>query len=293
MVLLTVGKILHNLGLLDKTQLLLQRGLELYESHCDPDSKEIAYALCELARLYTSLQRFSAAESFYKQALEIYEDSSMEYSDQVMNVLDALKRIYRETKRHQLQDGVSTRLLNLRDEKNRSKPTAHSLLKHRLQLLQQTLENLDDSYVPSITDIQSLNEWAVIHAAFGDDNLAERYLYVALNSSEEVLGEDHPQTLVILKNVVTLYVQTNKLSDAITVQGRIVELKEKGNRDGNDISLAAAVNNLAVFHSLLGEYANALPFYDRAIEIYSQHYGTDHSRVQGTIANRNLAAENL
>ena len=48
-------------------------------------------------------------------------------------------------------------------------PQAHSLLKHRLQLLQQTLENLDDSYVPSITDIQSLNEWAVIHAAFGDD----------------------------------------------------------------------------------------------------------------------------
>ena len=43
---------------LSQTQLLLQRGLELYESHCDPDGKEIAYALCELARLYTSLQRF-------------------------------------------------------------------------------------------------------------------------------------------------------------------------------------------------------------------------------------------
>ena len=32
---------------------------------------------------------------------------------------------------------------------------------------------------------------------------------------------------------------------------RIVELKEKENGDDNDISLAAAVNNLAVFHSLL------------------------------------------
>lgn len=93
----------------------MQRALELYESHCEPDSEKVANALCELAQLYTMMKKyrykphpqatptihahitcqltlnddlyfFSAAECFYDQALEIYVHLYDECSDQSIEV---------------------------------------------------------------------------------------------------------------------------------------------------------------------------------------------------------------
>lgn len=43
-----------------------------------------------------------------------------------------------------------------------------------------------------------------------DYSIAEEYLFTALQSSEHVLGEHHSVTLLLLKNLTTLYIQMNK-----------------------------------------------------------------------------------
>ena len=41
-------------------------------------------------------------------------------------------------------------------------------------------------------------------------SIAEDYLFTALNSSEEILGNDHNITQIIIKNLITLYQQSEK-----------------------------------------------------------------------------------
>ncbi len=79
----TVGRILKNMGLLKEVteptkqsqrflvyqihvqaQLLLQRNLELYESHSDPDSSDVANAMCDLASLYLADNRYRYKPSY-------------------------------------------------------------------------------------------------------------------------------------------------------------------------------------------------------------------------------------
>lgn len=55
-----------------QTQLLLQRALELYESHCDPDSVEVANALCELAHLYTLMKKYRYCRQWYHVSIRYY-----------------------------------------------------------------------------------------------------------------------------------------------------------------------------------------------------------------------------
>ena len=44
----------------------------------------------------------------------------------------------------------------------------------------------------------------------------EEYLVEALKHCEEVLGEDHDQTVVSLRNLSNLYKQTNRFGDVVT-----------------------------------------------------------------------------
>ena len=95
--------------------------------------------------------------------------------------------------------------------------------------LEEKLSLLDESYTPTLSDIQALNEWAVILACFGNKkqdiflptighnfvciytcSVADQHLFTALQSSENILGEDHPMTMIILNNLVTLYTKTEK-----------------------------------------------------------------------------------
>lgn len=77
-------------------------------------------------------------------------------------------------------------------------------------------------------------------------------------------------------------------------------------------SVAAALNNLAVLHCLMvttpthtlqhtsgapfytqGNYADAVPLYDKALKVYKDTYGSDHPIVTETIRNRRLAVDSI
>ncbi|XP_019851854.1 PREDICTED: nephrocystin-3-like [Amphimedon queenslandica] len=288
----TAGKILCNLGLGLHAQPLLQHSLELYESNADPDSVQVGNVMFELASLYTETERFSSAESFYKQALEVFENSCGENSREVLKVLSSLLVLYEEMKRPDLLDTVTPHLYSVKEKNNLLKSNALSLLMKRADELESILTDFDESDVPTQSDILAMNEWCLLHATFGDKKVAEKYLLDNLQQSEDVLGDGHPVTMMLLKNMVTFYQQLKNFNDAIPLQCHIIELRER--QCGVDsTSVAAAHNNLAVFYCCTNDYLTAIHHYNVALEIYTKLYGSGHSLVQDTAANRDLAAMQL
>lgn len=71
---------------------------------------------------------------------------------------------------------------------------------------------------------------------------------------------------------------------------KLIELKEKENGPDH-VSVAEAVNNLAVIYCLKHSYDCALPLYDRALKIYKENLGLNHPTFLITVKNRQLAMD--
>lgn len=95
----------------------------------------------------------------------------------------------------------------------------------RADELEALLTAFEESIVPTQSDILAMNEWCLLHATFGDKKqakrkgsikhlfllrVAEKYMLDNLRQAEEVLGENHSVTMMLLKNMVTFYQRSKK-----------------------------------------------------------------------------------
>jgi len=76
------------------------------------------------------------------------------------------------------------------------------------------------------------------------------------------------------------------------LQKQLIELKEKENGP-NHLSVAKAINNLAVIYCMQSAYDKAVPLYDRALKIYEENLSADHPTVLSAMNNRQLALDLL
>ncbi len=68
----------------------------------------------------------------------------------------------------------------------------------------------------------------------------------------------------------------------------LAALKEAEEFGEQDPRLATSLNNLAVLYDAQGHYAQAEPFYQRAITIYEKALGPEHPDVAATLENYTL-----
>jgi tetratricopeptide (TPR) repeat protein len=131
----------------------------------------------------------------------------------------------------------------------------------------------------------------IVHLIASISSVAEENFFNALQNSEHVLGKQHRVTQIIQKNLIVLYQTNEKFEEAIPLQKHIIELKQH-EHGSLHTSVAAGINNLAVFYCFLEDYQAAEFYYDKAIDIYQKIYGCDHPLVLDTKANKDLANAN-
>lgn len=74
----------------------MQRALEVRETALDPDHPIVAHSLHQLASLHAHWNKFSTAETLFKQALEIYQNAFSSEHVMVAKELDALAILYQK-----------------------------------------------------------------------------------------------------------------------------------------------------------------------------------------------------
>ena len=104
---------------------------------------------------------------------------------------------------------------------------------------------------------------------------------------EKVLGPDHPQVAIGLKNLGVLYDEQGKYAQAEPLYKRSVAIVEKVLGPEHP-DVAQGLNNLAVFYDEQGKYAQAEPLYQRSLAIREKGLGPEHPDVAQSL--NNLAA---
>jgi tetratricopeptide (TPR) repeat protein len=120
-----------------------------------------------------------------------------------------------------------------------------------------------------------VNNLALLLDSKGDYGAAEPLFRRALESSERVLGPDHPNTVGSVNNLAALLHSKGAYGEAEPLHRKALESSERVLGPDHPYTLTSLNNLAALLHSK-GAYGEAEPFFQRALESYERVLGPDH-----------------
>jgi tetratricopeptide (TPR) repeat protein len=106
----------------------------------------------------------------------------------------------------------------------------------------------------------------------------------ALDRSERVLGEEHPDTLTSVNNLAECMRALGDAAGALPLHRRALNSRERVLGKEHPDTLTS-VNNLALCMGALGDAAGALPLHRRALDSSERVLGKEHPQTLGSVNN--------
>jgi tetratricopeptide (TPR) repeat protein len=106
---------------------------------------------------------------------------------------------------------------------------------------------------------------------------------MCLETAEQRLGANHPDTASSLNNLAYLYSSIGNYPAALPLSERALQIWEQ--LGANHPDTATSLNNLAYLYSSMGNYPAALPLYERALQIREQQLGANHPDTATSLNN--------
>ena len=126
----------------------------------------------------------------------------------------------------------------------------------------------------------SFNNLGKIYDIMGNSDEAMAYLMQALAIREEILGKHSPDVAASYSCIAAAHSRTGDLHEALANYRNALAIHEI--LHGGDLETAALLNNIAMAHCDKEEYKESLPYFERAIQIYGDVVGENHSHTQVT-----------
>ena len=118
----------------------------------------------------------------------------------------------------------------------------------------------------------------------GDYHQASPWYEQCLSTTQNRLGEDHPDVAGSLNSLALLYRVQGRCEKAEPLYLRALELRQRLLGE-NHLDVAGSLNNLAELYRFQGCYTEAEPLYLQALELYQRYLGENHPDVATTLHN--------
>ncbi|MEM7350777.1 MAG: serine/threonine-protein kinase [Acidobacteriota bacterium] len=301
LLMLTMGRVYRQLGLLDPAAPLLEDALTVHRSlGAAPGAEVIAGAryLDELASLYHDRGEYERAEPLYRDALASLEQALGSEHPLVAISLNNLAFLYFAQGRDEAAEPLLLRTLEIQEKvlgpddprlaaslnnlgnlyRSRAEHDRAEQLLRRAIELQEGLPASDDDHNLAF----SLNNLGLIYTQRGAVERAEPLFSRALEIQDTVLGAKHPRVAKTLNNLAEVYSQIGAYARAEPLYERALEIQQEALGAAHP-DVAITLSNLADLYSARGEAERALPLYERALAIQEETLGSDHPEVAVTL----------
>ncbi|OQR98904.1 hypothetical protein ACHHYP_07618 [Achlya hypogyna] len=104
--------------------------------------------------------------------------------------------------------------------------------------------------------LRTMNSMAVVQTKLGNYTDAVRWYVAGLNGYREAKGADHPDTVTVMANLVTLYKDEGQFERARELAADVVATRERLLGRNHDRTLAALLK-LAIVYRCMGDYTTA------------------------------------
>jgi tetratricopeptide (TPR) repeat protein len=236
-----LASLYSNLGRYKEAEMLYRRSLEIKEELQGPAHPGTAFTLNNLGMLYYTQHRYAEAEPLLRRAFEIREKALGPEHPDTAGTLSNLALIYSVHDQLQEAEGLQRRALDIFEKAFGSKHPDTTITTRLLaeiltdqgryveaeDLFQRAL-GIDNQVRPNHPQTASdLRALARFYQKQQKYRLAEPLLRRALNIREITLGATHPDTIVTLEHLSSLYRSWGRVREANKYQQRVKERKKR------------------------------------------------------------------
>jgi tetratricopeptide (TPR) repeat protein len=273
---------------------LYKRALAIKEKALGKDHPDVARTLDGLATVSADQGKYADAEGFFKRALAIYEKARGASPSAVANTLGNLAAVYEKQGRYADAEGLYKRSLAIRE---RAFGADHPDVAHTLYNLAVVYEkqgkyvDAEGLYKRAMVIYQKANHPGLGDALWGLASLedkqgkhaeAEQLYRRVLAMKEQSLGQDHPDTALILSILATELGDQGKYAEAEKIHRRALAILEQ-TLGHNHPSVADALTRLAILYRQQEKYAESEELHQRALAIREQALGPNHKDVADSL----------
>lgn len=286
---------------------ILERVLAIREKVLEPDHRDTATSLNNLADMLRHLGLYEAARPLYQRSLTIYEKVLGSDHLDTATSMNNLAELLGDLGNYQAARPMYERSLTIRENVlGPDHPHTAMSLNNLAELLQSLgeYEAARPLYVRSLAILEqvlgpghhdtatTLNNYAELLRKLGEYDVARLMYERSLIIREKVLGPNHPDTAMSLNNLALLLRRLGEYQAALLIFERSLAICEK--LLGHDHPhTAISLNNLAQLLQNLGEYEVARPLCERSLAIFEKVLGQDHPNFASSLTNLADLLQNL
>ena len=230
-----------------------------------PDSQQIyAKIYCNLGCSFEYLDRWDEAQDFLNKSLQASIESYGKYHKETATSYSNLGLLYQ----HMNQDSLA------------------------LSCYLSALEIGERDSIACYEDLDYFyNNLSTIYNRFKNYEAAELYSQKALNRRTKLYGENHPKLAVIYHNFGVRKKSQKQYGEALKYFGKATNIWE--NTYGEDHHLIDAYGAIGHVYELMGDFNQALAYYEKGADVGIKYYGRDNSEAWVLLPSSSIALEYL
>ena len=294
-----IGKVYLKVGNLPKSEELIENSVEIYTRLYGIEHPETALAIVSQAALHSALGNYSRAEYLYDYSLGILEDHAGAYMHNFTEAINEQAYVLRRQGKYEDAEDLFRKNYNLLKEQHGElygKTVAalngvgvtqfnRGFYEEAESIFREVLDKRIQIFGETHPDVaESKNSLGALLMNIGQFNEAEKLFEEAFYLRNRILGENHPKTLLTLNNLAIMQRDQGKFDLSAKSFQNVISKKE--NRFGVH-SVASAISYFSYGELLLmtEQFEKAIPQLDKALGIFKEYLGDDHSFTNRTKMN--------
>ncbi|KAF3235112.1 hypothetical protein TWF192_001078 [Orbilia oligospora] len=154
-----------------------------------------------------------------------------------------------------------------------------------LQWYEQVLPRSEKAFGKDhISTVRISTDIAVMYHNQGDYDTALTYYRQAFFGYKKNFGKNHLNTLTAMANISRLYIDQHKYNKAGKNYRRLLVGCRRYNLSENNPVVLGAISGIAMVYGRLGEYDEAVLWYERAIASSEEFFGKNHPTTLSTVS---------
>jgi tetratricopeptide (TPR) repeat protein len=273
--LLYAGEAYQVLGDNTNAEAVFLQCMQICKTVLGPEHPDTVVVMDDLGSLYTTMGRYSKAESLLQQALNLNDKPrALHISPPSLLRVDITDEMLRG--RNNLSEARSLTDLGRLYQAIGEYSRAESYYQQSYDITKRLLGAEDRRTAVRMSDL------ADIEMAMGNYGEAKPLLEAVLAMDEKLLGENHPNVGAVLQSLGRLNYDMGDYSKAESDYDRSRTILES-NFGEDSLNTAGTLSGLAMLYMSMGDYVKAWPLIQRTLQIDEKTLGPEHQSVAHTL----------
>jgi len=251
---------------------------------------EYAGSLMNLARLYVSMGKYSAAEPLFMQALQIRKTVLGEHHPSYADAMVGIAMLYRHKGDPARAEPLLSEALEISQSVKGEEDSDCAIILTNLAAVYHAMGQYGRAEPPYLRALEiwrrlhgeqhasfaaTLNGLAGLYDSMGDLSRAEDLYQQVLEVMKSERGEQHPAYATCLNNLAGLYVKTEEFERAEKLYNQALQIRKSALGPQHPDYVVSLVSTAMLYHRM-GRFESAQQLYQEALKIWKDEYGDGH-----------------